>query len=283
LSVQIQKEQVEMRVEPIKSSRTVRGALALMAALTFAAAPAVAQDSDDPVTAEDGWHFTVAPYIWASGMEGSISFEGTPELPVDIPFSTIWDNLDLGFALHFEGRKDRWGFGLDGMYFKVAADQSFNISIGPGEVVGTIGIELQETLLEGFGFYRLAVSDRSTNPGFVDGFAGVRYVNANQRLTTANIALPERELSWADAVVGVRGYTPLGDRFGLMALGNVAFGSSLTWTFKGDIHWRMSNRWRLIVGYKYMDVDYEKGEGVLAREIYKMKHSGPEMAVSYSW
>ena len=36
-----------------------------------------------------------------------------------------------------------------------------------------------------------------------------------------------------------------------------------------------ARRWRLIVGYKYMDVDYEEGEaGVLSREVYKMKHSG---------
>jgi hypothetical protein len=49
------------------------------------------------------------------------------------------------------------------------------------------------------------------------------------------------------------------------------------------LHWRMPNRWRLILGYKYMNVDYEKGEGVLARKICKVKHSGPEMAVAYSW
>ena len=272
-----------MRIEPVKSSRVIWAALALLASLTLAA-PANAQDSDDPVTAEDGWHFTIAPYLWATGLEGSIAFDGTPELPVDIPFSTVWENLDMAFSLHFEGRKDRWGFGLDGMYVKVGADQTFNIPIGPGDgIQAEIGLELKEVFLEGFGFYRLAVSDRSTNPGFVDGFAGVRYVGVNQQVTTLNIDVPLRELSWADAVVGVRGYTPLGDRFGLMARGDVAFGSSLTWAFKGDLHWRMSNRWRLIVGYKYMDIDYEKGEGLLGREVYKMKHSGPEFAVSYSW
>ena len=280
------KENVEMRVEQVTSSRfALLSAVALVAALTLAAAPAHAQDPDDPVTAEGAWHFSIAPYFWATGMEGTISFEGTPELPVDIPFSTIWDNLDMAFSLHFEGRKDRWGFALDGMYFKIAADQTFNIPIGPGEgITGEIGLELKETRLEGFVFYRLAVSDRSTNPGFVDGFAGVRAVQANQQITTANIDLPKQELSWVDGIVGVRGYAPLGDRFGLMARGDLGFGSSLTWAFKGDIHWRMSNRWRLIVGYKYMDVDYEEGEaGVLSREVYKMKHSGPEMAIAFSW
>ena len=57
----------------------------------------------------------------------------------------------------------------------------------------------------------------------------------------------------------------------------------LTFGVKGDLHWRMSDRWRLIAGYKYMDVDYSKGEGVLGREVYKMKHSGPEFAVAFSW
>jgi hypothetical protein len=33
---------------------------------------------------------------------------------------------------------------------------------------------------------------------FVDGFAGVRYVKANQQVTTAMLDLPRPELSWAD-------------------------------------------------------------------------------------
>ena len=46
----------------------------------------------------------------------------------------------------------------------------------------------------------------------------------------------------------------------------------------------MANRWRLVVGYRFMDVDYEAaGEGILGREVYKMQHSGPEAAVSFSW
>lgn len=275
-----------MRVRHSKSSRSaVWGAFALLAALTLAAAPVSAQDPEDPVTADDGWHFTVAPYLWATGMEGTISFEGTPDLPVDIPFSTIWDNLDFAFSLHFEGRKDRWGFALDGMYFKLGAGQDFQVPIGPGDgVTGRVDLELQMGVYEGFGFYRLAVSDRSTNPGFVDGIVGLRYIDVQQEVTAARLDLPRRELGWVDGIVGVRGYAPLGDRFGMLARGDLGFGGSTTWNFRGDLHWRMSDRWRLIVGYRYMDVDYEKGdEGVLGREVYKMKHSGPEFAVSFSW
>ncbi len=263
----------------------LRGALALGSLLALFAVPVSAQDPDDPVTAEDGWHFTIAPYLWATGMEGTISFEGTPDIPVDASFSDIWENLDLALSLHFEGRNGRWGFAVDGMYFKIGANSTLEVPIGPGDgVQGEIAVDLQETLLEGFGFYRLTVSDRSTNPGFADAFVGFRYVGANQEVTTTSLALPRRELSWTDAVFGLRGYAPLGDRFGVLARGDIAgFGSNFTWSLKGDLHWRMSDRWRLILGYKYMDVDFEEGEGLLGREVYQMKHSGPEFAVSFSW
>jgi hypothetical protein len=253
--------------------------------MTLVAVPARAQDPDDPMTADDGWSFTIAPYLWATGMEGTISFEGTPDIPVDVSFSDIWNNLDFALSLHFEGRKGNWGFALDGMYLKIAAEATFNFPIGPGDgPEGKIELELQETVFEGFGFYRLAVGERSTNPGFADVLVGFRYMEANQKVTTARLDLPRRELSWTDGMIGLRGYAPLGDRFGFMARTDIAGGgSNFTWNIKGDLHWRISNRWRLIAGYRYMDVDFEEGEGPLGREVYEMQHSGPEFAVSYSW
>ena len=275
-----------MRVEPVNSSRSAMwGTLALLATLTLVAAPVSAQDPDDPVTAEDGWHFTIAPYLWATGLEGTISFQGTPNIPVDASFSDILDNLDLALAGHFEGRSGRWGFGLDAMYVKIAAKATIDFPIGPGDGPSAeLQIDLQETLLEGFGFYRIAVSQRSTNPGFVDALAGFRYVDVSQEVVLGSLERPRRELDWTDAVLGLRGYAPLGDRFGLLARGDVGFlGSDYTLSLKADLHWRISNRWRLIGGYKYMDFNLEEGEGLLGREVYKMKHSGPEFAVSFSW
>ena len=260
-------------------------ALALVAALAVLAAPARAQDADDPMTADDGWSFTIAPYLWATGMDGTISFEGTPDIPVDVPFGDIWSNLDMALSLHFEGRNGNWGFGLDGMYFKIGAQADFNFPIGPGEgPAGSVALDMEESVFEGFGFYRLTVSNRSTNPGFADVLVGFRYMKASQQVTTAMIDLPLRELSWTDAMIGFRGYAPLGDKFGFMARTDFAGGgSNFTWNVKGDLHWRMSNRWRLIAGYRYMDVDYEEGAGPVGREVYQMKHSGPEFAVSFSW
>lgn len=253
------------------------------AALCLAALPAAAQDPN-PATAGDGWHFTVAPYLWASSLDGAVSFEGTPEVPVDASFSDILENLDVAASLHFEGRNGRWGFAFDGMYVKLGAQASFELPVRPPGVTmsGEVALEVKETLVEGFGFYRLAVGQRPTNPGFADAFVGFRHVDTTQHVTTARVDLPRRELGWTDALFGVRGYAPLGDRFGFLARGDMAAGSSFTWSLKGDLHWLISDRWRLIAGYRHMDPDYEKGEG-LDREVYTLKHSGPELAVSFSW
>lgn len=263
---------------------SARGALVVAALLLLVGPPALAQDPDDPVTAQDGWRFTVAPYLWATGMEGTISFEGTPDIPVDASFSDILENLDLALSGRFEGRNGRFGFGLDAMYFKVGARSTIDLPIGPGGgVQGEIGIDVQQFQLEGFGFYRIAVSRRSANPGFADVLLGFRYADATQEVQLGGTDRPRRELSWTDALLGLRGYAPLGDRFGLLARGDIAgFGSNFTWNIKADLHWRISGGWRLILGYRYMDVDYEEGEG-LGREVYQMKHNGPEMAVSLSW
>jgi len=259
--------------------------LLLVLVYGLVAAPARAQDPDDPYTSSGRWHFAVSPYLWATGMEGTISFQGTPEVPVDASFSDILENLDLALSLHFEGRRDRWGFALDGMYFKIGATATFDIPVGPpgSSPQGKIAVDLQEAVVEGFVFYRLAVGERSVNPGFADAFVGMRYISANQEITTARLDLPRRELGWADAVFGLRGYLPLGDRFGLMARGDIGAGSSFTWSLKGDLHWRVSDRWRVIAGYRYMDVDYEKGEGLVDREVYQMTHSGAEVAVAFGW
>jgi len=286
MSLSDKEEQVEMSHEHVghlkPNRRTVWGALAVLGVLTLVVAPVHAQDPDDPVTAEDGWHFTIAPYLWATGMDGTVSFEGTPEIPVEATFSDILDNLDLALAGHLEGRKGRAGFALDAMYVKIGAQANFTVPIGPDGIQGRIDVDLQQTILEGLGFYRVSVSDRSTNPGFVDVFAGFRYFDTSQEVTTLRLDRPRRDIGWTDGLFGVRGYAPLGDRFGLMVRGDLGVFSSTTWSVKGDLHWRMSNRWRLILGYKFMDIDYDKGGG-LDREVYKMQNSGPELAIAFSW
>jgi len=91
------------------------------------ALPASAQTG--PISVMDGqWHFTVAPYFWFAGLDGSVSVKGVAEVPVTVSFSDIWNNFDFGLLGRVEGRKDRWGFGADVIYLNLGAKVPANRS-----------------------------------------------------------------------------------------------------------------------------------------------------------
>jgi hypothetical protein len=46
-------------------------------------------------TSSAGWEFTIAPYLVAAAMDGTVGIKGH-DVKVDVPFSKIWDNLHFG-------------------------------------------------------------------------------------------------------------------------------------------------------------------------------------------
>src|SRR5262245_40922842 len=96
----------------------VVAALALQLAFT---GTALADSS--PVTAfDDRWHFFVAPYLWASGMDGTVGVNGVIAVPVKLSFGDALENLDFAVLGRFEARKNRFGFGVDTVYMNLGVD-----------------------------------------------------------------------------------------------------------------------------------------------------------------
>ncbi|TIO48087.1 MAG: hypothetical protein E5Y00_31245, partial [Mesorhizobium sp.] len=62
-------------------------ALGTSGALMLCAANALAADVDKQQ--EQGWTFTVAPYLWASGIKGESGLFGFPPQNVDVSFSDV--------------------------------------------------------------------------------------------------------------------------------------------------------------------------------------------------
>ena len=58
------------------------------------------------------WQFAIAPYLWAAGMDGTMTIADR-EADIDVPFSDIIDNLDLAFMGHFDMRNERWMLASD--------------------------------------------------------------------------------------------------------------------------------------------------------------------------
>jgi hypothetical protein len=260
--------------------------IAAVFALTLAAAlPARAELPPNPRSAIDGkWHFDIAPYIWFSGIKGDVSV-GPLTVPVDQSFSDIIKDFDFGLQAHFEGRKDRFGFGLDVLYTNLGAPVASSAPI-----VGQLNLhaDVRQLFTEGVGFYRVVSGGRKDNLGHLDVLVGVRYQDTKARLSAQG---PEgaqydgdyRGISWVNAVAGVRFKAPLGSRVAVLGRTDVAgFGSDVTWDAEGDLAVRASGHWTLGAGYRYLDAHYDKGEG-FDRKLFDIAYSGPRVWFSYAW
>ena len=86
-----------------------------------------------------------------------------------------------------------------------------------------------------------------------------------------------------DALAGVKFRAPLGSRLSILGRADVAgFGSNVTWNLEGDLAFLASPHWSIGAGWRYMDIDYDAGEGIERRQI-DLAYSGPRVWVAYSW
>jgi hypothetical protein len=205
---------------------------------------------------------------------------GIVDVPVDVPFSDVISNFDIGFLGHFEGRKDRFGFAFDLLYLDLEAPVAETHPI-----LGPLGISTDVRLLmtEGLGLYRAASGGSSENPSHVDVLLGARYFGTSARLENDVLETGKRTLNWVDALVGVRFRAPLGTRVALLGRGDVAgFGSNFTWNLEGDLAFKLSERWALGAGWRYLDIEYDKGEGS-ERGGFDVAFNGPRAWFAYAW
>jgi hypothetical protein len=86
-----------------------------------------------------------------------------------------------------------------------------------------------------------------------------------------------------DALAGFKGRAPLGSKLSILGRIDIAgFGSDLTWNLEGDLAFLASQHWAFGAGWRYMDIDYDKGEGIERKQL-QLAYSGPRVWFAYSW
>lgn len=173
-----------------------------MLALTAAPGLAQAQDGD--------WSVKVTPYVWAASLDGEMDLSGF-HTPVDVPFSDIFDHLDLAVLGEVEVTRGRWGLVVDGQYVRTSQEEELlaqQLDLGITNAWATAAV-----------FYRIYDSPQggdtvSGEPRrfVVEPMAGVRWTKLK-----ANIEAPGRSVSkesdWTEPFVGVRSSLDLTDRW----------------------------------------------------------------------
>jgi len=240
---------------------------ALLALLV--ASPVIAADDNE-------WQHTAVVYMIGAGIDGTAGV-GPVEGDVDVSFGDILDNLEFGAMAAYRGERGPWAVIADMIFMDLETDKD---GIGPlGQTRATV--ELDQLILELDGSY--AVTER------LDAYAGLRYWDVDSTVTvvgggplgeTLNGKLSE---DWVDPLVGVRYAWPVGDKWTLIVRGDIGgfgVGSDFSWHTSAFANWQLSEHASVLIGYRYLDVDYDDGEGA-DRFLMDVSEGGP--TAGFAW
>lgn len=189
------------------------------------------------------WDYTLAPYLWGTGIEGTQGVGGiTGE--VDAGFSDILEVLDIGYAARFEARNPSWGLFADYFYAKLSDDQNLP--------QGTLSGEVKQTIAEGGVSYRIHDD--------WEALVGVRYQKSELGLKLG-IGAMDNSKDWIDYFVGARWtFVDQDSWFGWLK-GDIGAGDSdLVWLASVAGGYRFNPNFSLILAYKYLDTDYQDND-----------------------
>src|SRR5262245_13740874 len=94
-----------------------------------------------PESPPNEWTFSVAPYFWMAGIDGSVGIFGREPVDIDMSFGDIIQDLKFGGMAVAELHNGTWGVFGDIIYVKTEADGSVTQSIAgvPTSLAASVG------------------------------------------------------------------------------------------------------------------------------------------------
>ena len=221
----------------------------------LAASQASAQDSEN-------WDWKITPYLWGVNIDGTMTV-GRIEQDMDIGFSDIWSNLDIGGSIYTEVGKGKHAVHVDYTYLRLKPEPTEFPSppfFPDSELQSKLTVNIFET----------GYNHRFN--GFTLVF-GARYMDLEMRMTpvlTGPGPLDPDPLqagpSWWDGFVGVKTHNQIGNKWDFDFYGTVGAGQSdFPWTLQAMFGRRYSNNNRLQLGFRIWGVDYSNNENDLGK------------------
>ena len=254
---------------------------ALVAVTTAGASVQVAQAAETPELTSEGWHLMLAPYMWAINTSGDLTL-GPIEGEFELPITTALKQLKGALQARAEVRNHRFGVAADFTYLEVAKGGAFSLPLPDGSSAAG-DLDLRINFFEAWPYYRLG-----DDANAFDVFAGIRYNAFRTQIDVQTLGFDaSRQFNWTDPIVGARWIGQVKPSLALLAradLGGFGAGSELTLNLQGGVHWQFSRVAGLAVEYRWMDIDYEKGDSGRS-DYFKFDSSmhGALVGVTFAW
>jgi hypothetical protein len=207
-------------------------------------------------TGADRFKYQVTPYLWLSGLDGTVGARGRTA-NVDASAGDILDHLDFAAMGTFDARWNRWRLLVDTLYVNVSGEKgtpdpfAIDARVSPRAFIFDPEVGYQILRREGVD---------------LDVMGGLRVWHLkNQLQLTQNTSQIDFEhtKSWPDPIVGLRFTSDLPKRFYVTAkadIGGFDAAARIDWQAFGGLGFKFNDRIVGVAGYRHLAVDY-KNEG----------------------
>lgn len=227
------------------------------------------------------WKFTVAPYIWAMGMNGEVQL-ASQSANVSQSFSDLMSDFKGGGMLWFEARKGNLGIFANALYS----------ALGKNTAVDTYTIKSSAD----YGLLSLGASykifERSYNNSSllkIEPYIGARYTTNDSSLKILNTNIStQNNVSWVDPIVGAKILYNINKYWGTTFAGDIGgtnFNDHKSYDVYGLIGYNPSNKsdfFTLYLGYRLLYQHYATGSDK-DLFVWKMHLSGPVLGIAFKF
>lgn len=230
-----------------------------------------------PAPAEDrGWHFALSPYLWFAGAHGTVGALGH-NLSIHASPGDLLSHADFGLMGSAEARRQRFLLTGDMLWIRLSDSKAI-----PFRGLGAVSADARvgEFVWTSKGGVRVIDSKKIK----ADALVGVRYWHLGQKLNFNPSILGinfNGSQSFADILVGGRVQLPAGKKAVIDLAGDVGgwnASAKLDYQFATLLGYKLSPKWTLVAGYRYLFVDYRPS----IRSVYNVVTSGAVLGVTWN-
>jgi hypothetical protein len=254
--------------------------------IALATPMALAQGSADasPIPkVSDEWRFEVTPYLWGTGIRGTVNLNDSAAKSADMSSSNVLSDLKSGAMIAAEAHKGKWG--IMGDLVSATLQNSGSVPVRTPDGRATLGdkVTVQQTILTGAFSYTLA----NTKNAYVDALLGVRAIDvtATLDLTVEGTSIKRsisKKTSTVDPIIGAKGRYRIADSTWYVPFyGDIGGGggtTDLTWQAMAGIGKTFNKVVDASLTYRALYYDMKDG-GVLQ----KTTMLGPQVAVTFKF
>jgi hypothetical protein len=222
-----------------------------------------------------GWHLDVSPYLWFAGTHGTVGVRGRTASVHASPWDLL-SHFNFGLMGAAEARYRHFVLNGDLLWIRLSDSRALPF---PGLGATSADVRVGELVWTSKIGYRVIHRKKFK----ADANVGARFWHLGQKLNFNPSILGinvNTSQNWADIVVGGKVQFPAGSRTVVEALGDVGGWNAtakLDYQFAALLGYKVSTRWTVAAGYRYLFVDFRNGPG----NVYNMVTSGAILGLTY--